>query len=213
MQSAHSHRATSNPNFLPIDMAIPVPEKIILHRPPQSALQHPFHLNSPIQQSATCLWYIFNTLSFFQGSSWPRRVCEGLLLSIHPEKQEAGCWNSQPWMLCVWQCSCVVVTSHFGSELTPSSEPLLSVGLFRPEGTNTLLQRRNGLVFPAQNHGAGPEREPWRPQGCSELPSEFLLLCCHRDTGHFWLSGNLCSSSAALGQWVMGTRGASAKAS
>lgn len=37
-------------------------------------------------------------------------VYEGLLSSTHPEKQQAGCWHSQPWMLCVWPCPCVVMT-------------------------------------------------------------------------------------------------------
>jgi len=116
-------------------------------------------------------------------------------------------------MLCDWWCPYVVVTNHFSSELTPNSEPLLSLGLFWPERTNTLLWRRNGLVFPVQDHGAGCEREPWRPQGYSELRNELLSPCCHQRKGHFWLHGNLRSSSAAPRQWMMETRGASAKAS
>lgn len=111
MQSAHSRRGTSNPDFLPVDMAIPVPMKIILHRPPWSALQHPFCLNSPIQQNAIFLSCIFNTLSFFQGSSWPRCVrVKGCFQAPTLKNNEAGCWNSQPWTLGVWQCPYVAVT-------------------------------------------------------------------------------------------------------
>lgn len=155
--------------------------KTILHRAPQAALQHPVHLNSPIQQSTTFLWCIFNTLSFSLVVHG-RDVCVWMVVCKYPP------WKRSSSLLKFTVLNIVSLaaspcggdlTSHFGSEITPSVEPLLSVGLFWPAGTNTLLQRRNGLVFPARDHGAGCEWEPWRPQGCSELPSEFLSLCCH----------------------------------
>lgn len=216
MQSAHSHRATSNPNFLPVGMAIPVPMKIILHRPQatSASLAASPSLNAPhTAEDKFSLIHFLHIILLLDSFVAKVCVCEGLLLSTHPGKQQAGCWHWQPWMLCVWWCPCVVVTwpvtlaLHLGSVQTSAfSWAVLARGyqytpmeeewaLFSsPEPWRRLREgalETSGLLWAA----------PWAP-----VP---MLPLWHWS---FWPGGNLCSSNAAQAQWMMGTRWASAKA-
>lgn len=141
-------------------------------------------------------------------------VYEGLLSSTHPEKQQAGCWHSQPWMLCVWPCPCVVMTWWVILALNwPQVQSLwfhLGCSVQRvpihPDGGGM------GWCFQPRTMEQAVRRSPEDFRGFSKLPIDLLSPCCHCSTRQFWLGGNLCSSSAALEQWMMRSRGASAKA-
>lgn len=183
--------------------------KTILHRAPQAALQHPVHLHSPIQQSTTFLWCIFNTLSsslVVHG----RDVCVWMVVCKYPPWKRSSSllkftvlnivylavsrdmwwWPDQPfWLWNYPKCrtfafSWAVLASRY--KYTATEEEW--VGVSSPGSGSRLWVRAletSGLLWAAQ----------W-------VPVPVLS---------WWLGGNLRRSSVALRQWMMGTRGASAK--